>query len=144
MKTARRQAREIALQALYAWQLSGDDPLEQARSIEGFDKTDARFVENVLRGVLGRAEELRGTDGIRLGRDRDLPVFEHLGGLQAAGGHHGGAGEKTRGNRRGKDISHGIVLELKARVAPCWTALWSIAPSRAVTFVTLSPFGRRD
>ena len=25
MKTARRQAREIALQALYAWQLSGDD-----------------------------------------------------------------------------------------------------------------------
>ena len=42
MKTARRQAREIALQALYAWQLSGDDPLEQARSIEGFDKTDAR------------------------------------------------------------------------------------------------------
>jgi transcription antitermination protein NusB len=58
MKTARRQAREIALQALYAWQLSGDDPLEQARSIEGFEKTDARFVENLLRGVLGRAEEL--------------------------------------------------------------------------------------
>lgn len=59
MKTARRQAREIALQALYAWQLSGDDPLEQARSIEGFGKTDARFVENLLRGVLQRAEELR-------------------------------------------------------------------------------------
>ena len=59
MKTGRRQAREIALQALYAWQLSGDDPLEQARSIEGFGKTDARFVENLLRGVLERAEELR-------------------------------------------------------------------------------------
>jgi transcription antitermination protein NusB len=59
MKSARRQAREIALQALYAWQLSGDDPLEQARSIEGFGKTDARFVENLLRGVLERAEELR-------------------------------------------------------------------------------------
>jgi transcription antitermination protein NusB len=59
MKTARRQAREIALQALYAWQLSGDDPLAQARTLEGFEKTDARFVENVLRGVLGRAEELR-------------------------------------------------------------------------------------
>jgi len=59
MKTGRRQAREIALQALYAWQLSGDDPLEQARSIEGFGKTDARFVENLLRGVLQRAEELR-------------------------------------------------------------------------------------
>ena len=59
MKSARRQARQIALQALYAWQLSGDDPLEQARSLEGFERTDARFVENVLRGVLGRTEELR-------------------------------------------------------------------------------------
>ena len=59
MKTARRQAREIALQALYAWQLSGDDPLEQARSIDGFGKTDASFVENLLRGVLEGAEQLR-------------------------------------------------------------------------------------
>ena len=55
MKTARRHAREVALQALYAWQLSGDDPLEQARSIEGFDKTDAKFLETLLRGVLSRA-----------------------------------------------------------------------------------------
>jgi N utilization substance protein B len=59
MKTARRQAREIALQALYAWQLSGADPLAQARSLEGFDKTDAGFVETLLRGVLARADELR-------------------------------------------------------------------------------------
>ena len=27
MKTARRQARELALQALYAWQISGGDPM---------------------------------------------------------------------------------------------------------------------
>jgi N utilization substance protein B len=69
MKSARRQAREIALQALYAWQLSGDNPLEQARSIEGFDKIDARFVENVLRGVLGRAEELRAVITPHLSRE---------------------------------------------------------------------------
>ena len=69
MKTARRQAREIALQALYAWQLSGDDPLAQARTLEGFDRTDARFVENLLRGVLGRAEELRGLIAPHLSRD---------------------------------------------------------------------------
>jgi N utilization substance protein B len=69
MKTARRQAREIALQALYAWQLSGDDPLAQARSIEGFDKTDAGFVENLLRGVLDRAEELRGLISPHLNRE---------------------------------------------------------------------------
>ena len=59
MKTARRQAREIALQALYAWQLSGTDPLAEARSLEGYERTDQRFVEGVLRGVLGRADELR-------------------------------------------------------------------------------------
>jgi N utilization substance protein B len=69
MKSARRQAREIALQALYAWQLSGDDPLAQARSIEGFEKTDARFVEILLRGVLGRADELRDMMSRHLSRD---------------------------------------------------------------------------
>jgi transcription antitermination protein NusB len=58
MKTVKRHAREIALQALYAWQLSGGDPLEEARSIEGFDKTDARFVEALLRGVHERSGEL--------------------------------------------------------------------------------------
>jgi N utilization substance protein B len=69
MKSARRQARQIALQALYAWQLSGDDPLEQARSLEGFERTDARFVENVLRGVLGRTEELRAIITPHLNRE---------------------------------------------------------------------------
>ena len=69
MKIARRQAREIALQALYAWQLSGDDPLAQARTLEGFDRTDARFVENLLRGVLDRAEELRALISPHLSRE---------------------------------------------------------------------------
>lgn len=69
MKTARRQAREIALQALYAWQLSGDDPLAQARSIEGFANTDAKFVEDLLRGVLEGADELRGLISPHLNRE---------------------------------------------------------------------------
>jgi transcription antitermination protein NusB len=69
MKTARRQAREIALQALYAWQLSGQDPLAQARSLEGYDKTDARFVESLLRGVIGRADELRALIAPHLSRE---------------------------------------------------------------------------
>ena len=58
MKTVKRHAREIALQALYAWQLSGGDPLDEARLQEGFDKTDARFVEALLRGVHERSGEL--------------------------------------------------------------------------------------
>jgi len=59
MKTARRQAREISLQALYAWQLSGSDPLEQARSFEGFDEADQAFVEAIVRGVRDRTAELK-------------------------------------------------------------------------------------
>jgi N utilization substance protein B len=58
MKTAKRQAREIALQALYAWQISGGDPLDEARQQEGFDRTDAKFVENLLRGVVERSGAL--------------------------------------------------------------------------------------
>ena len=69
MKTGRRQAREIALQALYAWQLSGDDPLAQARSLEGYANTDAKFVETLLRGVLGRADELRALISPHLSRE---------------------------------------------------------------------------
>ena len=40
MKSARRRAREVALQALYAWQLAGGgsgDVLEHAKSLEGFE-----------------------------------------------------------------------------------------------------------
>jgi transcription antitermination protein NusB len=57
MKTARRQARELALQALYAWQLSGSDPLEEARCLEGFEK-NSEFVQALVRGVRDRAAEL--------------------------------------------------------------------------------------
>jgi transcription antitermination protein NusB len=56
MRHARRQAREVALQALYAWQLSGADPLEEARSNESYEKT--RFLEELLQGVRNRAAEL--------------------------------------------------------------------------------------
>ena len=59
MKSARRQAREIALQALYAWQLSGSDPLEQARSLEGFGQTDSSFVSALAGGVRDRAADLQ-------------------------------------------------------------------------------------
>jgi N utilization substance protein B len=60
MKTARRQAREFALQALYAWQLTGGDPLVEAQSLENFGQGDRRFAEDLLRGVRDRAVELEG------------------------------------------------------------------------------------
>ena len=49
-------AREIALQALYAWQLSGGDPAEEARSLEEYQKSD--FLSELLRGVPRKAPEL--------------------------------------------------------------------------------------
>src|SRR5919106_2974796 len=67
MRHARRQAREVALQALYAWQLSGGDPLEEARSNEAYEKTD--FLEELLRGVRDRAAELEKTITPHLDRE---------------------------------------------------------------------------
>ncbi|HVJ24344.1 MAG TPA: transcription antitermination factor NusB [Burkholderiales bacterium] len=56
MRHARRQAREVALQALYAWQLSGGDPLEEARANEAYEKS--AFVDELVRGVHGGAAQL--------------------------------------------------------------------------------------
>ena len=52
----RTAAREVALQALYAWQLSGSDPLEEARSNEAYEKS--AFLDDLVQGVRSRAPEL--------------------------------------------------------------------------------------
>jgi N utilization substance protein B len=67
MKNARRQARESALQALYAWQLSGSDAGEQARALEGYERTD--FLDDLLKGVTGRSAELEALISPHLDRD---------------------------------------------------------------------------
>ena len=67
MKHARRHAREVALQALYAWQLSGGDPLEEARSNDDYEKTE--FLEDLVRGVAGHAAELERLIAPHLDRD---------------------------------------------------------------------------
>ena len=79
MKTARRQAREAALQALYAWQLSGGDALEQMKHLEGHEGADQRFAQAVLHGVQGRAAELEAL--IRPHLDRQ---FEKLSPVERA------------------------------------------------------------
>ena len=60
MKNARRQSRELALQALYAWQISGGDPVVETRGLEGFDKEAHAFAESLVRGVRDRVDELQG------------------------------------------------------------------------------------
>ncbi|MBI4123933.1 MAG: transcription antitermination factor NusB [Betaproteobacteria bacterium] len=73
MKTARRKAREIALQALYAWQLSGGDPREQAHGLEGpgqgAERGDAAFLEALVCGVRDRAAELEALIAPHLDRE---------------------------------------------------------------------------
>lgn len=59
-RSARRRSREVALQALYAWQLGGGDALEQVRALEGYERADRDLAEGLVRGVLARAGELEG------------------------------------------------------------------------------------
>ena len=68
MKSARREARESALQAIYAWQLSGGDPIEQAKCLDGFDR-NAEFVKALVGGVRDRADELKNAIAPHLDRD---------------------------------------------------------------------------
>jgi N utilization substance protein B len=60
LKGARRRSREIALQALYAWQLGSGDALEQVRQIDDDGRTDRALAEALVRGVQARAADLEG------------------------------------------------------------------------------------
>ena len=58
---SRRSSRELALQALYQWLLSGDDVstlLAQAAEKKEFARADAEYFRVLLRGVIERAAQL--------------------------------------------------------------------------------------
>jgi N utilization substance protein B len=63
MKSARRRSRELALQALYAWQLSGEGvaglQTQLAQSKE-FGKADSKYFSRLLEGTIGDASALEG------------------------------------------------------------------------------------
>ena len=69
MKSARRQARESALQALYAWQLSGADPLEALVGLDEAGSADSAFGQGLVRGVCSRVAELERLITPHLDRD---------------------------------------------------------------------------
>ena len=56
--SARHRAREIALQALYAWKLQGGDALAQARNLEGWERCDRRFAEELLVSIPAKIDAL--------------------------------------------------------------------------------------
>jgi N utilization substance protein B len=62
MRSARRRAREYALQGLYQWQLAGNAPVAIARHLaedEHFDKADAEYFRALLDGTIADAEALK-------------------------------------------------------------------------------------
>ena len=71
MSNARRQSREVALQALYAWQLSGGDALEELTSLEGFEDSDQKLARSLVSRVRDRAAELQAMISPYVDRDFD-------------------------------------------------------------------------
>jgi len=67
-KNSKRQARELALQALYAWQLSRSDPVDEMKSLEGFEAADRSLAESIVRGVRDRAGDLESSIAPHLDR----------------------------------------------------------------------------
>jgi N utilization substance protein B len=63
MKSARRRAREYALQGLYQWQLSGAPAADirgQLAEDQHFDKADVAYFNELLSGAIAEAEALKG------------------------------------------------------------------------------------
>ena len=61
MKSARRRAREFALQAVYQWQLADhtlSDIQQQYVQADGFAKADSALFVSILSGVLKHSEVL--------------------------------------------------------------------------------------
>jgi len=63
MKSARRRSRELALQGLYAWQLSGEGAARlkaQLEETEGYGKADGDYFARLLKGTIEEAAALEG------------------------------------------------------------------------------------
>ena len=60
-KNMRRRSREFALQGLYQWQLTAQDPTiiaAELAEVEGFDKSDVAYFRTLLNGAIDHAQEL--------------------------------------------------------------------------------------
>ena len=84
-KSARRRARELALQGLYEWLLSKDSANQNGGAIDahvretaGFDRADAAHFDTLLHGVMKDPERLRAIISPHLDRPMsELSPIEH-------------------------------------------------------------------
>ncbi|HVP08317.1 MAG TPA: transcription antitermination factor NusB [Burkholderiales bacterium] len=56
--SARRRARAVALQSLYAWKLGGGDVIAHARSLDGWDDCDQEFAKELVSQVILKCDAL--------------------------------------------------------------------------------------
>jgi N utilization substance protein B len=68
--SARHRAREVALQALYAWRIQGGDALAQAQTLEGWQRCDQKFATELIVDVVKKSDVLE--KGIAPHLDRSL------------------------------------------------------------------------
>ncbi len=74
MKNARHKARELALQGLYQWLLAeehADEIRTHLAEFKGYDKSDQKYLERLLNGVIADAKELEAAFGPLLDRPVD-------------------------------------------------------------------------
>lgn len=80
-RSARRRAREYALQGLYQWLVGGQDVAAieaHLAETEGFDKADVAHFREVLRGATEGADALRAEFARFIDRDvKQLSPVEH-------------------------------------------------------------------
>lgn len=80
-RSARRRAREYALQGLYQWLVGGQDAAAiegHLMQSEGFDKADVAHLREVLHGAIDGAEALRAEFARFIDRDiGELSPVEH-------------------------------------------------------------------
>lgn len=80
-RSARRRAREYALQALYQWLVGGQDVAaieDHLMEAAGFDRADAAHFRELLHGVTSDVDALRAEFARFLDREpKDLSPVEH-------------------------------------------------------------------
>lgn len=73
-KSSRRRSRELALQGIYQWRLTSDDPEQIEKQIcaeKGMGRYDAEFFSKLLRGALAQHAELETAVTMHLDRTLD-------------------------------------------------------------------------
>ena len=76
---ARSRARRRALQAIYAWQMSGqaiDKVIEQFRDEQDMDIADLTYFEDLVRGIVQHLEEIDGE--LRKFLDREIAQVDPI------------------------------------------------------------------